>query len=524
MERTLPALGGAVNYDFIAQRAALTPDRPAVWFEDRWYSYREMNHRAQQLAVQLHAHDIRKGDRVGILALNHLAHIDLILAAPKLGFIYTPFNYRLATAEQQELAAYVEPKLMLYESQFEHAAVQMNDPRMDLKEYAAWLQAKPDPGRYIPPVLDPEDTHMILFTGGSTGLPKGAMLPYRQTFFNAVNTVFSWGLRDSDCAIQATPAFHAAINVLATPLLMLGGRVVLPPAFDAGHYLRLALEHQATLLFMVPTMFQMLAEHPDFASADLRCVRWAISGGAPCPEPVRRHFADKGVRFKQGYGLTEAGVNCFAMEIEDAEQRPTSVGKPVLNTQAVIRQPDGLPVSPGEVGELTLAGPHVFTGYWQRPQETAEALRDGWLWTGDLARQDEDGFYYIAGRRKEMFISGGENVFPVEIESALYALPEVAECAVIGVPDTRWGEVGLAAVALRPGHPANAQSLREALCPRLARYKLPAHFMFLQALPKSGAGKILKPEIRRLYEAEHTKTTIEPVRTERDHVTQRTHQ
>ncbi|HXG28689.1 MAG TPA: long-chain fatty acid--CoA ligase [Nevskiales bacterium] len=501
-----------MSYDLIGQRARLTPERPAVWFEDRWYRYRELEARAAKLAGRLRACGIGPGDRVGILALNHLAHIDLILAAPKLGFIYTPFNYRLSIAEQRQLAAEVEPAFLFHDRQCAEQAQAIEGRRLALDDYAGWLESGPEPLDLPAPVLSGDDIHMMLFTGGSTGLPKGALLPYRQTFCNAVNTVFSWGLRDTDCAIQATPAFHAAINVLSTPLLWLGGRVVLPPAFDPGLYLRLAQQHRATLLFMVPTMYQMLAEHPDFATADLGAVRWAIAGGAPCPEPVRRHFADKGVRFKQGYGLTEAGVNCFAMELEDAEQRPGSVGKPILNTEAVIRRPDGTPVARGETGELTLHGAHVFAGYWRRPEETAATLRDGWLWTGDLARQDDDGFFTITGRRKEMFISGGENVFPVEIENALYALPEVAECAVIGVPDARWGEVGLAAVALRPGACADAQRLREALRPKLARYKLPTHFLFLPALPKSGAGKILKPEIRKLYE-----TTAPHASTERDH-------
>lgn len=506
-----------MNYDIIAQRATLTPSRHAVFFEGRWYSYAEMDQRASRLAVQLHSHGIRKGDRVGIIAANHLAHLDLILAAPKLGFIYTPFNYRLSTVEQQELAKVVAPALLFYGSEHEEQAPATNCRLMDLDDYEAWLEVEPDHPQLSAPALTADDTHMILFTGGSTGLPKGAMLPYRQTFFNAVNTVLSWGLRDDDCVIQATPAFHAAINVLATPLLMLGGRVVLPPVFEPGLYLELAQVHGATLFFMVPTMYLMLAEHRAFSAADLGRVRWAISGGAPCPDPVRRHFADKGVRFRQGYGLTEAGVNCFAIELDDAERRPASVGKPMLNTRAVVRAPDGNAVAPGETGELTLSGRHVFTGYWERPRESAEALRNGWLWTGDLAQQDEEGFFHITGRRKEMFISGGENVFPIEIENALYELPQVAECAVIGVPDPRWGEAGLAAVVLRQGHDADARQLRDALASRLARYKLPAHFLFLPALPKSGAGKILKPEIRRRYEAGPGTTAKQDVITEREH-------
>ena len=222
-------------------------------------------------------------------------------------------------------------------------------------------------------------------------------------------------------------------------------------------------------------------------------MRWAISGGAGCPEPVRAAFAARGVRFKQGYGLTEAGVNCFAAELDDAEARPETVGKPIFYTEACIRDVDGAPVKRGEVGELTLCGPHLFSGYFRRPEATAEVLKGGWLYTGDLAREDEDGFFYLVGRRKEMFISGGENVFPAEVERALYEHPAVSECAVLGVPDTRWGEVGLAAVVLT--EPMSEDVLRTFLKERLTAYKVPKHLVFVDALPKSSAGKILKRDL-----------------------------
>src|SRR5690606_8603234 len=280
---------------------------------------------------------------------------------------------------------------------------------------------------------------------------KGAMQPYRQGFYNAVNTVMSWGLRDDDCVIQATPCFHAAVNAFTVPLLHLGARVVMQRVFDPAEYLQLVAEHEATILFLVPTMFQMLAQHPSFGDTDLSSVRWAISGGASCPEPVRAAFTARGIDLRQGYGLTEAGVNCFSMTSEQAKERPHSVGKPVLHGRAVVRREDGEPAEPGEPGELTLAGEHVFSGYFERPEATAEVLRDGWLWTGDLATVDADGFFTIVGRRKEMLVSGGENVFPVEVEAAIYDHQAVAECAVVGVADETWGEVGLAAVVLKPG-------------------------------------------------------------------------
>lgn len=486
-------------HDQLARRAELTPDRHAVYFDGRWYSYAQLDQRARRLAGALAARDITAGDRVGILALNHLAHFDLLHAAPKLGCIYTPFNYRLSAAEHQALCAELSPSLLLHDSGHAALAASSNCPLQDLAEYEDWLNAAPTLTGSA--AVADGDIAMILCTGGSTGAPKGVMIPYRQQFYNAVNTVFGWGLRDSDCVIQTTPAFHAALNAMATPLLQLGGRVVLQASFDPGEYLQLARDHGASLMFMVPTMFQVLAEHPDFATSDLSSVRWAISGGAPCPAPVREAYRKRGVHFMQGFGMTEAGVNCFAIDLADAQARPESVGRPMPHTIAAIRDPQGAPVALGEVGELTLAGPHLCQGYWNQPAATAETIRDGWLWTGDLARQDEDGFYYIVGRRKDMFISGGENVFPAEVENALYALPQVAECAVLGIPDARWGEIGLAAVVPRDGATLSGTTLREALRPHLAGYKLPREYLFLDALPRSGAGKILKPELRRQWAA-----------------------
>ncbi len=487
-----------MQLDIASRRADLTPDRPAVFFRTRWYNYAELNQRAAKLAARLHALGVRKGDRVGIMAFNHLAHFDLTLAAVKLGFIHTPFNFRLSAAEQKGLGEYIAPKLMFCDAKNEALARTCGAPLQSLDAYEAWLDATPE--TKLPPVeMSPEDPAMILFTGGSTGLPKGALISYRQLFFNAVNTCFSWGVSENDCAVQATPAFHAAFNVMATPLFHAGGRIVMLENFEAGDYLRLVAAHKVSVLFMVPTMFQMLAEHPDFERADLSSVRWAISGGAPCPEPVQARYKSRGILFKQGFGMTEAGVNCFAIEVAEAQKRPGTVGKPMLHAQAVIRDESGAPVPRGSVGELTLAGPHLMLGYYQRPEETAKTIRDGWLWTGDLARQDEDGFFYIVGRSKEMYISGGENVYPIEIETVLYQQPEIAEAAVVGVAHERWGETGLAAVSLKPGRKLNAEELRMRLKKLLAGYKVPGHYLFLDTLPKSGAGKILKPEIKKQF-------------------------
>jgi fatty-acyl-CoA synthase len=482
-----------VTFDVAAFRASVTPDRPAVHWDGRWTSYGAMERRATRLAGRLHALGVRPFDRVSVLAHNHLAHLDLWLATAKAGVVYAPLNPRLSPVELRAATDMVRPRWVLHDAAHAAVAATLGAHTVALEDYDAWLgdpEPAPDPG------VGPEDPQMILLTGGTTGLPKGAVLPYRQQAANAAATVLSWGLRDDDLAVQATPCFHAAMNALTTPLYYLGARVALTQRFDPGAYLRLVDELGATLLFMVPTMFHLLAEHEDFARTDFGRVRWAISGGAPCPLPLRDAFAVRGIRFKQGYGLTEAGVNCFAIDLDTAARKPWAVGRAILHTEAVIRRPDGAPCEPGEVGELTLAGPHLFSGYFEAPQATAEALRDGWLWTGDLARIDEAGDLALVGRRKDMFISGGENVFPAEIAAALDDHPDVAACAVTGVPDPRWGEVGLAAVVLREGAALDADGVRAFLKERLASYKVPKHVRFLPALPVSGAGKVLTRRLR----------------------------
>ncbi|MCX7600474.1 MAG: long-chain fatty acid--CoA ligase [Meiothermus sp.] len=487
-----------LNANWLARLAEYHPSRPAVYWRGRWVSYGELFQRAQRAAQSLAGLGIQKGDRVGVLSLNHLGYLELYFAAPLLGFIPTLLNHRLSQAELEGLLEYTRPRALFYGEEFADLARRLYPLAASLES----LQTL-SPGPLSPDQAGLEDPALILFTGGTTGLPKGALIPYRQLLVNAFQTCLSWGLQKDDACIVATPMFHAALNALATPLLYLGGRVIIQEKFDPAEYLRWVEEHRVSLLFLVPTMFQMLAQHPNFASANLQSVRWAISGGAPCPAPVREAFRAKRVRFKQGYGLTECGVNCFTIELDEAEQFPESVGRPMPHLWA--RLVDGNGQENPQRGELWLCGPVVMAGYYNRPADTAEALveQEGrtWLRTGDLAERDEDGRYFIVGRAKEMFISGGENVYPIEIERALYDHPAVLECAVVGVPDARWGEVGLAAVVLKS--PVSAEELRGFLKSRLAGYKVPKHFLFVPELPKSGPGKILKGALAARFKGEH---------------------
>lgn len=486
-----------LNPDLLERLAAYHPSRPAVHWQGRWVTFGELAQRARRAAALLAALGVRPGDRVALLAHNHIAFLDLLFATPLAGFVLAPLNHRLALAELRELMAYLQPRLLLHGPGLDSLAGQLGAPGGPVEGLGG--VAGPTPRH----VASAEEAALLLFTGGTTGLPKAAMISHRQLVVNSVNTVFAWGLRQDDSCIVATPMFHAAVNALATPLLHLGGSVIVQERFDPGEYLELVAAHRPTLLFLVPTMFQAVADHPLFARTDLSSVRWAISGGAACPTPVRDAFRARGVRFKQGYGLTEAGVNCFAIDLDEADAHPDSVGRPMPHLRARIAGPDGRAAEPGEVGELLLSGPVVMSGYLDRPAETAAVFQTDpsgrlWLRTGDLARRDEAGRYYIVGRSKEMFISGGENVYPAEVERALHDHPAVAEACVVGVPDPKWGEVGLAAVVLRAGVRAGADELRGFLKDRLAGYKVPKRWRFLESLPKSAAGKILKREVAAL--------------------------
>lgn len=490
-----------MNPDLIEWRARATPERVALWFNGREFSYLELELRARRLAHRLRELGVKRGDRVAVLALNHPVHVDLLLAAPKLGIICAPLNYRLGEAELRTAVERIAPATIFVDSRHQTQAESLGCPWTRLSDYTEWLAVGAEtPIAPEGPALTAEDPHLILFTGGSTGLPKAAVLPYRQTIGNAVATAAAWGLREDDCAIQCTPCFHAALNVLTLPLFVTGGRVVLMSRFSAEEYLALAARHRIDLMFMVPVMYRALAMHPAFETAAIDGVRWAISGGAPCPAPVRWAFARRGIAFKQGYGLTEAGVNCFAIDVDEAVAKPEAVGRPLPEMQAVIRRADGTPCDVDEAGELTLSGPHLFSGYFGDAAETAKALRNGWFWTGDLLRRDAAGLFTVCGRSKEMYISGGENVYPVEVENALSQCYGVVECAVFGWPSEKWGERGVAVVALQEGAARDAEALVAELRARLAGYKIPAEFLFLPELPKTGSDKIDRAATRRLFE------------------------
>jgi len=501
-------------FDLLGKRACLTPNREALveLATCRRYTYAELNARANRLAnLMRDRFGVQKGDRVSILAHNSAAYIDLFYGLPKIGAVFAPLNWRLVARELAYILNDCQPKVLICGPEFVDVLAEMRSEigvvhYLSLEgagiegafSYEDGLARSPDAEPARPP-LEADDTWAILYTSGTTGRPKGAMIPHRQVLWNCINTLVSWGLRENDVSPVFTPLFHAGgLFAFLTPLFYAGGRIVLSRIFERDETLRAIVDEKCTVILGVPSVFKMWMNAPGFADADFSQVRFFISGGAPLDVTLVRSWVKvKGGVFRQGYGLTEVGANCFSMTDEESVLKVGSVGKPIFHSWMRLVSPeDGGDVPVGQTGELLIAGPHVCTGYWRNSEATAEALRDGWFYTGDMARMDEEGFFYIAGRYKDMIISGGENVYAAEVEAVFCEHPAVAEAALIGQPDERWGEVGLMVVVLERGKAAAEEELRAFCGDRLARYKIPKRVVFADALPYSPYGKVMKAKLR----------------------------
>ena len=484
--------------DLIAKRASLTPD--AVALEDkatgRTLTYAALDERAGRAAALLAARGVGAGDRVALLSRNRIEFFELLFACAKLGAILVPLNWRMPPAELDGLVADAEPALLLH-GQAEAgaaAALAARLPAIDLdRDYEPLLAAaRPAPARALWPA---GETWYLLYTSGTTGRPKGVIYTYRMAIANHVNIGTAIGLTAADTGLAFLPFFHTAgINLHALPILIAGGRVIVMEGYDADALVGLFEARRLDTFFAVPTVYQGLLDHPRFAAAPLDHVRHWGCGGAPLPDALALRYRGLGLRVCNGMGMTETGPTVFLMHGEGAWERIGSVGKPQLLASARIVDGEDREVAPGAVGDLQFAGPGITPGYWRQGEATRAAFTaDGWLRSGDLARQDADGFFWIAGRRKEMFISGGENVYPAEVENVLSAHPAVVDAAVLAEADPKWGEVGRAFVQLAPdgGHPDGAEL--SAFCrERLAPYKVPRRFEFVAEFPRTSAGKIQK--------------------------------
>lgn len=482
----------------------------------RTMSYADLARAAHALACVLEQRGrVRAGDRVAILCRTRSEVFEALYACARLGAVLVPLNWRLSQRELRGILDDCAPRVLIFDREHERAARDLAavsgtitaamalDTCADGAEFVPY----PRPSRtaemsaWRPP--PPEHPAMILYTSGTTGTPKGAMLAWRQIAANAAHTRALCDLGPADRTLVFLPLFHTGgLHCLATPILSAGGTVVLMREFDARAAISAMAEHRITAIIAVPTIYEMLLA-AGIGDATLG-LRWLLMGGAPPAPALFERYQAVGYALNQGYGLTEVGPNCFTLGMGAPAG---SVGGPVAGTEALLIDDAGAAIDGPGVGELCLRGPHVTLGYWQKPEETARALdARGFFHTGDIARRDDQGWYYIVGRKKDMYISGGENVYPAEIERVLLEHPAVAEAAVIGVPDERWGEVGLAVVALSspsPDMPGDDDSLARMLGPwvreRLAGYKVPRRWHRLPELPRTPTGKVAKAELGRRF-------------------------
>ncbi len=501
--------------DVLGERTRLSPDKTALVFvpTGERLTYGQLDARAATCAIAWRDRlGLTKGERIGLLAHNRVEFLDNFFAAGKSGVVIVPLGTRLTAHELAFMVRDSGMRALVYDGAFAPVVrelrglveldhwIALDDPADpgDL-QYSDLLSRTTDHGPRT--TVSPEDTYCLLYTSGTTGKPKGVMLPHRMIAWNAYNTVISWQLREDDVSPIFTPLYHAGgLGAFLLPIFAIGGTIVLHAGFDPTEICRIIESERCTVVLGVPTIWKLLMETPEFASLDLSHVRWLASGGAPLPLYIIEAFQQRGIVFRQGYGLTEVGVNCFAMSNEESVRKKGSIGRPLMFTQANLVDAEGGETPVGEVGELLLRGPHVCTGYWNNAEATAAALDpDGWFHTGDLARRDEDGFFTIAGRRKDMFISGGVNVYPAEIEGELLLHPGVKDAAVIGVPHPTWGEVGVAFVVQRAEPGPSASELADFLEARMAKYKIPREFISTDSLPRTAYGKVVKGELQARY-------------------------
>jgi fatty-acyl-CoA synthase len=498
-------------YDWLAHHRRRTPHKLALvdLYSGRRLRWEELDARAGRLARFLaEGLGVERGARVALLAPNSSDVFEIQFACARLGAIFVPLNWRLAPPELEFILADAEPRVLIHDREFaqvgEALAAACRVPhRVELagdgseSPYERGIAGAGAPLQPVP--LTHDDVSSLLYTSGTTGRPKGALITHGMTFWNAVNLGGPALVTPRSVGLTVLPLFHTGgLNCYANVILHAGGTVQVMRSWDPDAALR-RLEDSGqglTHFFGVPAHYLFMSQHPAFETADLRHLSICGVGGAPVPLPLLETWAQKGVPLQQGYGMTETSPSVLVLDADQAVRKIGSTGLPVLHTQVRLVGEDGRDVAPGQVGELQVKGPNVTPGYWRRPEATAEAISDGWLHTGDAARVDDEGYYTIVDRWKDMYISGGENVYPAEVESVLHGIDGVVEAAVIGVSDTRWGEVGRAIVVRREGTRLDEEAVLAHCRGRLARYKIPRSVVFVKELPRNAAGKVLKRELR----------------------------
>ena len=490
------------------RRAELNPERTALIFEEQRISFEEMGDKVRRQATLLRQAGVCAGDRVAYLGFNHPAFFETLFAANTLGAIFVPLNFRL-TAEELTFIVNDAGIHSLVCDDAMRPVVEQAIPKLCCRQYFSseseaenWrhLNSERDAAEPVSEIAssDEHDICLIMYTSGTTGLPKGAMLTHGNFLWNNINTMMSFGGSRDDIVLTAAPIFHiGALNVMCLNSFQLGATVALLRSFDPGQVLADIERYQATHMFGAPAMFLFMSQHPEFGGTDLSSINRLLCGGAPVPVPLIELYGERGISFCQAYGLTETAPLVCGLTEEWAVKKLGSAGQAPLFTQVRVVDEDNKVLPAGQKGEICVRGPNIMKGYWNRPEATAEAIDTmGWFHSGDIGYMDEDDFVYISDRLKDMVITGGENVYPAEVESFLYKHDAIAEVAVIGLPDEKWGEIVTAVVALNEGQDLSLEALREFATDHLAKYKIPQRLHLVDALPRNPAGKILKYVIK----------------------------
>lgn len=460
----------------------------------RRLTYKDLDEEVSRITNYLISKNVIMGSRVILIDTNSLEHVTYFLACARIGAIFVPMNWRLGDAEKVEIIERVRPTLILVRGH-----CHLNIKNYEMTDLNSINISSFSSEKFIVQT-DENDPLLMLFTSGSTGMPKGVLLHGKMLSSNQEQTVQNWGLVQSDRTLVETPFFHTGgYNVLLLPLLSIGGTCILAKGFNTENFFHTLLNETITVYFGVPTMFNDIINHDMFTERSLASLRFIISGGAYCDAKIIKAFKEKGLLLKQGFGLTEVGPNCFLLEDKDALRKIGSIGKPMPHSDVKIIK-DDKEVQENEIGELLIKGPHVCLSYFENHDLYQKSLYHGYFKTGDLAKIDEDGYYYIVGRIKDMYISGGENVYPAEVEKKINSHPLIKESVVVAAEDERWGEVG---VAYYTGKEISLNELRNYLNPLLSRYKHPHRAHVLENFPLLDNGKVDRNKLKAMAQNRH---------------------
>ena len=501
-------------------RTLRSPEREAIYDYDnqKHYTYGDLDQRAEKLANYLvNVLGLVKGDCVGFCSTNAVAFFDAFFATYKTGIIITTYNCLLNENELKLMILNEKPKVLFYEEDFEEKLFRIKT-EIPVEKYVNLSKNTQNPdAEFYDDIMaqeygelssrtsfDSEDIQMYIHTGGTTGIPKAAMISYKTISMNIVSEIITLGIHMDDSAYIFLPLFHTAgWNVITLPLLFCGGRIILKKCFKPQSALEIIREERPTISVAVPTIYKLMADHEDFEKTDFSCYKWMLVGAAPVREVTAKAYFERNIKLVNAYGMTEVGPNNLVNPVQDMSMellkaKWNSVGKPFYFNEVRIVNDDGDDVKQGQSGELIFKGPLTFSGYLNQQDETRNIMKDGWVYTGDIVRVDEDGFYYIVGRKKNMYIACGENIFPIEIENLICNFEGIKECCVFGVPDDKWGEVGKAIIVVDESK-FDIDRLKEYLLGNLSTVKRPKHLQIVETVPKNGAGKVDYRLVNELY-------------------------